>query len=180
MPSTGERFIAQIRNKALRLEAFGKDARGTVMFKAAPAQGDFKFTVHVGATTGPGEMLLYLRKPESGRTWVFAVDPGANTWGLYEDPPWTDQLTPVIAHQDYINAVGGEPLHTVAVTRTGGRTSLLINGVTLQPDVAGTMPRIGGPVTVGVGAMIPEDAEHYHGQSFFVTIDRVSMVADEE
>ncbi len=180
LPSTGERFSANIRNKALRLEVFGKGARGKAMFNAAPAQGDFNFTVHVGAATGQGEILIYVRKPESGRTWAFAVDPGANTWGIYEEPPWSDAPTPVIAHTDSSGAIGQEPLRTVTVTREGTRISLLINGTAVSPRVAGSMPRIGGAVTVGVGAMIPENPEDYDGESFVVTVDRVAMLADEE
>jgi hypothetical protein len=179
IPSTGERFSASIRDKALRMEVFGKGAHGKAMFNAAPAVADFNLTVHVGSTTGQGEMLIYVRKPDSGRTWVFAVDPGASTWGLYEESPWRNRLTTVIAHQDYSSASTKEPLRTVTVTRKGSRTSLLINGTAVAPRVAGSMPRIGGPVTVGIGAMIPEEPESYNGQSFVVTVDRVAMLADD-
>jgi hypothetical protein len=179
IPSTGERFSANVRDKALRLGAFGRDARGKVMFDAAPAQGDFNFTAQVGSITGQGEILIYVHQPESPRTWAFTVDPTTATWGISLEVPTSNRLTPIIAHMDYSRAIDQGPVHTVTVTRKGVRTSLLINGTTVSQGIAGNMPRIAGPVEVGIGAMIPEDPEDYNGESFIVTIDRVAMRANE-
>ena len=55
----------------------------------------------------------------------------------------------------------------------------MINGATVSHRVAGSMPDIRGPVTVGIGAMIPEEPEPYEGETFVVTVDRVAMLADE-
>ncbi len=178
IPSTGERFNASIRDKVLRMEAVGRGGRGKSMFNAAPAAADFNLTMHVGSTTGQGEILIYVRKPESGRTWVFAVDPGATTWGLYEERPSNNPLKVVIARTDYSSATARQPLRTVTVTRKGERTRLLINGVAANPRFARSMPQIDGFVTVGVGAMIPEEPD-YADEPFIVTVDRVAMLADE-
>lgn len=178
IPVTGERFAASVHHSTLHMEASGRGGRGWVMFNAAPASEDFTFTVRVGVTTGQGEMLIYVRKPESGRTWVFAVDPAANTWGIYEEPPWSTRPLTVMPHQGYSSAVARDPLRFVTVTREGGRMSLRINGIAVAPRVAGSMPRIGGPVQVGVGVMIPEEPVPFEGDSFVVTVDRVTMLED--
>lgn len=178
IPSTGEQFSAYVRDRLLHLEVFARGARGKVMFNAAPANGDFNFTVHVGETTGQGEILIYARELESGRTWVFAIDPGATTWGIYEERPSNNPLKVVIARTDYSSAIARQPLRTVSVTRKGERTRLLINGVAVNPRIARAMPQVVGPVTVGVGAMIPDEPD-YADEPFIVTVDRVAMLADE-
>jgi hypothetical protein len=176
--STGERFRASIRDKALRLEAFGKGAHGKAMSNAAPTAGDFTFTVHVASTTGQGELLIYVQKRNGGRTWVLAVDPVTKIWGIYEELPGSNRLALVLAHTDSSSAIAREPLRNVTVTRQGGRTSLLVNGTTVSSRVAGSMPRISGPVTVGVGAMIPDEPD-YADEPFVGTLDRVAMLAGE-
>ena len=112
IPATGERFNAYIQDKALQQEVLGQGGRGKAMFNAAPALGDFNFTVHVGASTGQGEILIYVHDPDSGRTWVFAVDPGASTWGLYEEPSASTRLKKVIARTNYSRAIARQPLST--------------------------------------------------------------------
>jgi hypothetical protein len=66
----------------------------------------------------------------------------------------------------------------VTVTREGERTRLLINGVAVNPQLARSMPQIVGPVTVGVGAMIPDDPD-YADEPFVVTVERIAMLAGE-
>jgi hypothetical protein len=178
IPSTGERFSAYVRDRALRLEVFARGARGKTMLNAAPAKADFSFTVHIGEVAGQGEILMYAREADSGRTWVFAIDPGGNTWGLYEERPSNQPLKVVIARKDYGSAIAQDPLRTITISRNGERTRLLINGVAVNPQFARTMPQISGPLSVGVGAMIPDDPD-YADEPFIVTVDRVAMRANE-
>ena len=128
----------------------------------------------IKATTGWGEIMLWMIAEDGVTEWHFAVDPVARQWSLYRASTTDSDLFYWVEPRPLPAAVGAE-INQVEVDVIDGAPVLYVNGVDVVTPSGVAMPEIPGSLTLGFGAGVNPESLSGAGEFFRVDFEAVSL-----
>ncbi|MBA2596910.1 MAG: trypsin-like peptidase domain-containing protein [Chloroflexia bacterium] len=141
--------------------------------KDAPLTGeDFAALLSIREAAGDGMVTIEARTDPDGSQWVFAVDPGAQTWEVLEYDTGRAQFLPWSEAYSYAAAGNAdEPLQSVELRVTDGFPLLFINGRDVAATVGAALPDIGNEGSLSFGALMTSEGT----APFSVAFDEIAL-----
>lgn len=118
---------------------------------------DFAVRLDVASATGDGMVTIETRIDPAGGQFVFAVDPGRQTWEVLQFDAAQRRFMPWGGPYRYGPNVADSPLETVELRVTDGFPLLLVNGTDVAAEAGVSLPRIGSEGEISFGALMASE-----------------------
>jgi hypothetical protein len=128
----------------------------------------------IGATSGWGEILLWMIADDGVTEWDFAVDPVARQWSLYRASGTDSDLFYWVEPRPLPAGVGPD-IEQVEIQVINGEPVLYVNGVDVVTPSGVEMPHVPGSLTLGFGAGVNPSSLSGAGENFSVDFEAVSL-----
>ena len=131
---------------------------------------NFAAWLGIAAARGDGMVIFETHTDPAGGAWVFAVDPGRQSWEVLQFRPEERQFTLLAGPYAYEPGDGPAALQSVELRVREGRPMLLING----RDVAAAeaeLPAIGDEGEISFGALMNSEG----AEPFRVAFDEIAL-----
>ena len=171
----GSDFAAQVDDGVLRMQVLRPEGYGYINFDHPPMTGKLRYQVEPRTDRESGDLLVTLTDADTQTAWIYAFDLKRATWRLYEDERNVQGLVTIIHPRGYRYLIGDDDLQTITITRISESLSLRINGVFVFGASGRPLPRITGPLIVGIGAYIPLGRVPADTEPFEVLITRATL-----
>ena len=137
-----------------------------------PLKGEnFAAQLHIAAASGDGMVIFETHTDPAGGAWVFAVDPGRQSWEVLQFQPEDRQFMPLAGPFGYVPGDGSAPLESVELRVREGAPVLLINGSDVAAAAEATLPEIGNEGEIGFGALMASEGT----EPFRVAFDEIAL-----
>lgn len=136
---------------------------GYPMTQADLAGEDFAALLRIGAASGDGMVTIETRTDPAGGQWVFAVDPGRQTWEVLQFDTAQGRFLPWAGPFSYAEEGTSPALGSVELRVRDGFPILLINDIDVAALAGTPLPEIGNEGNLSFGAlMTSEGTEPFH------------------
>jgi S1-C subfamily serine protease len=175
-----ERFVETDEadaSSAYEGDAFVLDIRRPGLVSGYPLTQDplhgenFAAVLRIGEATGDGMVTFETHTDPTGGQWVFAVDPGAQTWEVLQYQADDGQFMPWAGPFAYGNKDAAGELSSVELHVKEGFPLLLINGVDVAAAAKTLLPEIGNEGTIDFGALMTSEGS----EPFHVAFDEIAL-----
>ena len=123
-----------------------------------PLEGeDFAAVLRVKEASGDGMVTLEARTDPEGGQWVFAVDPGRQTWEVLAFDREAGQFMPWAGPFAYGSAESPAALETVELRVRDGVPTLLVNSIDVAALAKRPLPEIGNQGELSFGALMASE-----------------------
>jgi hypothetical protein len=140
-----------------------------------PTEGrNVSLVTDIGATTGWGEIMLWMIAGDGVTEWHFAVDPVARQWSLYRASTTDSDLFYWVEPRPLPASIG-EDIEQVEVQVIDGEPVLYVNGVDVVSPSGVEMPEVPGNLTLGFGAGVNPGSLTGAGEYFSVDFESVTL-----
>lgn len=140
-----------------------------------PTEGhDVSLLTDIRATTGWGEIMLWMIAEDGVTEWHFAVDPVARQWSLYRASTTDSDLFYWIEPRPLPDSVGND-IEQLELQVIDGQPSLYVNGVDVVTPTGVEVPEVHGSLMLGFGAGVNPGSLSGVGENFSVDFDAVSL-----
>jgi S1-C subfamily serine protease len=136
----------------------------------APLAGeDYAALLVVSEASGDGMVTIETRTDPDGGQYVFAVDPGRQTWEVLRFDTEQARFMPLAGPHRY--ASDDTELETVELRVTDGFPLLFVNGVDVAAMAGASLPRVGNEGTLSFGALMASEGT----VPFAVAFDEIGL-----
>ncbi len=140
-----------------------------------PTEGrNVSLVTDIGATTGWGEIMLWMIAGDGVTEWHFAVDPVARQWSLYRASTTDSDLFYWVEPRPLPASIGAD-IQQVEVQVIDGEPVLYVNGVDVVTLSGVEMPEVPGSLTLGFGAGVNPGSLTGAGEYFSVDFESVTL-----
>lgn len=140
-----------------------------------PTEGrNVSLVTDIGATTGWGEIMLWMIAEDGVTEWHFAVDPVARQWSLYRASTTDSDLFYWVEPRPLPPSIGST-IEQVEVQVIDGEPVLYVNRVDVVTPTGVEMPEVPGNLTLGFGAGVNPGSLSGAGEYFSVDFQDVTL-----
>lgn len=127
--------------------------------------------LRIASASGDGMVTIETRSDATGEQWVFAVDPGNQTWEVLRFDAAAQQFMPWGGPYPFENSADAAPLDRVELRVREGVPSLLVNGVDVAGVAGASLPEIGNVREINFGALMASAGS----EPFHVAFDEIGL-----